>query len=308
MISTVFFAQPVGYFCAAIVTVFVLLSHRHRIPDDPSTLDCDASCRRALDQCWRIIVGVGSIPVLMALYFRRTIPESAMYTAEVLNRPSDAEDDVVDLMGVNGVRRYQPLTNGHAVPGARGAVQMADVGAAENGPAAAGAPGAHLNSAHGQAVNDADPPADAHNAEPQPDENEAGSFGFRWRAYWQSFHRHFVTNRHWRTLLGVSASWLCFDTAYYALLGSSATTTAPNIWHKSYAKNCTMLAPWTGSNATSSYLLTFPICRGAFRLPGWDIRHLWLAHVNYWRSAAPGLHGSPDWWSPYDLFHSEPFS
>ena len=255
MIALVFFAQPLGYFFAALVTVFVLHTHQHSIPDDPTTVECNMSCRRALDRCWRIIVGVGAIPVLLAIYFRRTIPEPALYTAEVLNRPSEAEDDVIHLMNMDRARRYEP-NGGHALAGQpTPAIPMAEVSA--NGPTGASQPGAHVDSV-GQGI--VDGPNVLHDLMQPSDDDEERSFGRLWKAYWVSFHKYFITERHWRTLLGVSAAWLCFDTAYYALLGSSASSTAPKIWHIAYATNCTMLAPWT--NATTPYLLSFPYVGG----------------------------------------------
>ena len=36
-----------------------------------------------LDYVWRIIVGIGALPGLVAIYYRLTIPETPRYTMEI---------------------------------------------------------------------------------------------------------------------------------------------------------------------------------------------------------------------------------
>lgn len=221
MIASVFYAQPLGYLFAGLVTLMVLHSHRHHIPNDPLTTSCDEHCHQALDNCWRIIVGIGVIPALIAVGFRRTIPESPLFTADVLNRPTEARDDVVMLTGQD---RGLELRRNNVQAGPNDNME----------------PAAHQG---------------APNPVPRPDyEEEPLNWIQRWRDYWGSFHEYFIMQGQWRPLFGVSVAWCCFDIAYYALVGSSAAATAPKLWQNFYA-TCTL--PLGEGNSTD-YILAHP--------------------------------------------------
>lgn len=256
MISWVFYAQPLGYLFAGLVTLMVLSSHRGSIPNNPETTYCNESCHQALDNCWRIIVGIGAIPALIAVAFRRTIPESPLYTADVLNRPREAKDDVVNLTGRSG--ELEPHQN-NTYP----------LNTLPSHP-----PQADPNDNMGPTPHPGEGPAAQQGAStvvaiptPNPDyEEESPSFIKLCQDYWTSFHEYFITQGHWRTLAGVSAAWFCFDTAYYALLGSSATSTAPKLWQNPYA-HCTVPPDWPGKNSTE-YLLQHPLLTAPNCQPG----------------------------------------
>jgi hypothetical protein len=94
MLAWTFYAQPLGYLTAAIVSIMVLASHRDAVPWDLKNRTCDQHCRQALDRSWRSIIGVGAIFAIIAFWFRRTTPESPRYTADVLGRPNEAREDV----------------------------------------------------------------------------------------------------------------------------------------------------------------------------------------------------------------------
>ncbi len=89
--------QPVGYAFAALMTLAVTRRYRDSIPMDPSNGNCDVDCFRAVDRSWRIIIGIGAIPALIAVFFRRSIPESPLYTADVINQIDGAIEDFLLL-------------------------------------------------------------------------------------------------------------------------------------------------------------------------------------------------------------------
>lgn len=47
-----------------------------------------------MDQAWRLIIGIGCVPAVIALYFRLTIPETPRYTMDVERNIKQASQDV----------------------------------------------------------------------------------------------------------------------------------------------------------------------------------------------------------------------
>ncbi len=236
MLATVFYMQPLGYLTASLVTLVVTLAYRNSIPSDLSTTTCDDSCRRGLDRCWRIIIAFGAIPALAAIYFRRTIPESPLYTADVLNRPEEAENDV-RILNDTSPRDTQQRQDHDPVPApADGpqAITAAPVAAIQNGLVTGGP-------INGGPVG---PPTMT-----LPTEDEVEKFSYRWKVYWESFHKYFVEDGFWRVLLGNSLAWLLLDTAYYAL-GSSSPTVAARIFNYApYGADCPSSSIGTMTNS-----------------------------------------------------------
>ena len=142
------------------------------------------------------IAHLGAIPAVVALFFRRSIPESPLYTADVINQPEGAQEDINKFMGVN------PAEPGQVAPSPMDQ---------------------HLPQAY------IDHPVPFLMNMPE-DEDEAEKFGNRWTTYWDSFHTHFITNGYWRSLLGVSLAWCLLDCSFYAL-GSSSSTVVTSIFN-----------------------------------------------------------------------------
>lgn len=49
---------------------------------------------KAIDQCWRTVIGIGVVPACIALYFRLTIPETPRYTMDIERNIKQASQDV----------------------------------------------------------------------------------------------------------------------------------------------------------------------------------------------------------------------
>ncbi|KAE8441962.1 hypothetical protein EG329_004129 [Mollisiaceae sp. DMI_Dod_QoI] len=192
MLAWVFYMQPIGYAFAALMTLAVTRQHRDSIPMDAANGNCDADCMKAVDRSWRLIIGIGAIPALIAVFFRRSIPESPLYTADVINQPDGAIEDFLRLID-------EPA--GHNI---------------ELGPF--------------DPDEDHELPPIPLLAEEPESEEDADKFSHRWQTYWASFYTHFFENRYWRSLLGVSISWCMLDTSFYAL-GSSSSTIVTRIFN-----------------------------------------------------------------------------
>ncbi|KAJ1939314.1 hypothetical protein EC988_007347, partial [Linderina pennispora] len=92
MIAAVFAMQGFGIVAAAIVALIVLACFKGAVEGD----------QLKLDYVWRIIMGLGTVPALIALYFRLTIPETPRYTIDIEQNVKRAAIDVQTT--VNGRR------------------------------------------------------------------------------------------------------------------------------------------------------------------------------------------------------------
>nr|ODN89126.1 phosphate:H+ symporter [Cryptococcus depauperatus CBS 7841] len=104
MMAAVFSAQGWGNFASAIVAVIVVAAYKDSIHSE--SLDN----LRAVDQCWRLIVGIGCVPACIALYFRLTIPETPRYTMDIERNIKQASQDV-DTYLTSGQYVVDPIHN-----------------------------------------------------------------------------------------------------------------------------------------------------------------------------------------------------
>lgn len=98
MLSWVFFAQPVGQLLANVLSLAVVQAYRPGIEFGGQQLHyCDTTkCFRAIDRLWRLVIGLGVIPAVIALAFRFTIPESPRYTLDILQNTQATLEDTVN--------------------------------------------------------------------------------------------------------------------------------------------------------------------------------------------------------------------
>ncbi|KAI1809467.1 phosphate permease [Poronia punctata] len=94
MMAAVFSMQGIGQLFAAIVALIVTSAFGDVLKNAPSMDECDYGCQIAADRSWRIIIGVGAIPAIFALYYRITIPETPRYTFEVARDVEKAAADI----------------------------------------------------------------------------------------------------------------------------------------------------------------------------------------------------------------------
>jgi len=89
MIAAVFAMQGFGILAAAIVATITLVAFEDAIYADVMNLD----------YVWRICIGVGAVPGIIALYFRLTIPETPRYTMDINNDLTKATKDIGNVLG-----------------------------------------------------------------------------------------------------------------------------------------------------------------------------------------------------------------
>ncbi|KAF9577679.1 Inorganic phosphate transporter pho84, partial [Lunasporangiospora selenospora] len=95
MMAAVFAMQGFGYLTTGIVTIILLASFKTMIIANPQNLD----------YVWRILIGFGCLPAMVAVYFRLTIPETPRYVLDIENNLNKAERDV-DHVLKGGGRNY----------------------------------------------------------------------------------------------------------------------------------------------------------------------------------------------------------
>jgi PHS family inorganic phosphate transporter-like MFS transporter len=66
------------------------------LQDSPTNLE-------HIDYCWRILIGAGCVPGVVALYFRLTIPETPRFTMDIERNVKQACRNVEAVLSANGV-------------------------------------------------------------------------------------------------------------------------------------------------------------------------------------------------------------
>eukprot|EP00884_Botryococcus_braunii_P020711 jgi/Botrbrau1/7323/Bobra.247_3s0018.1 len=93
MIAAVFSMQGFGILSASLVGMAATRAFKDAILRDVM----------ALDYVWRIVVGMGMLPILAAFLLRRSLPESPRYTLDVSNNVTLAQSNIQALMGLGRV-------------------------------------------------------------------------------------------------------------------------------------------------------------------------------------------------------------
>lgn len=56
-----------------------------------------------LDYCWRILIGAGCVPGVIAMYFRLTIPETPRFTMDIERNVKHACRNIETVLSANGI-------------------------------------------------------------------------------------------------------------------------------------------------------------------------------------------------------------
>lgn len=102
LMTAVFAAQGWGNFTAALVAFIVTVAFKNSI-----LRDSDALHPKHVDYMWRILIGLGCIPGVIALYFRLTVPETPRYTMDIERNVLQAAADIDNVVG-EGKTAFNP--------------------------------------------------------------------------------------------------------------------------------------------------------------------------------------------------------
>ncbi|KAK9479908.1 major facilitator superfamily domain-containing protein [Lipomyces japonicus] len=94
IMAAVFANQGWGQLAAGLVGLIVTAGFKNSLQPANSTAECKSNCIGAIDKMWRILIGIGAVPAVVALYFRLTIPETPRYTFDVSH---DLEKGAADI-------------------------------------------------------------------------------------------------------------------------------------------------------------------------------------------------------------------
>ncbi|KAJ7599280.1 phosphate transporter [Mycena floridula] len=98
MMTAVFANQGWGNFAAALVAFIITAAYKSTLLSSP-TPNYDK-----IDVMWRLLIGLGCIPGVIALYFRLTIPETPRFTMDIERNVQQAHADINQvLVGEKGV-------------------------------------------------------------------------------------------------------------------------------------------------------------------------------------------------------------
>jgi len=110
MMTAVFAAQGWGNFTAALIALITVSAYKNAILGDP-VLELNH-----VDFTWRILIGLGCVPGVIALYFRLTIPETPRFTMDIERNVMQASTDIENV-----------LTKGNSEVDPDAVIQRADV-------------------------------------------------------------------------------------------------------------------------------------------------------------------------------------
>ncbi|KIJ66730.1 hypothetical protein HYDPIDRAFT_85185 [Hydnomerulius pinastri MD-312] len=92
LMTAVFAAQGWGQFAAAIVGIVVVAAYKDAIIAAPYPAVVP------VDYTWRLLIGLGCIPGVIALYFRLTIPETPRFTMDIERNVAQASQDIENVL------------------------------------------------------------------------------------------------------------------------------------------------------------------------------------------------------------------
>jgi PHS family inorganic phosphate transporter-like MFS transporter len=124
MLASVFMMQPIGQALAQLVGLWVVLGREKMY--GLQAMQCglntkyEEECKRIVDGIWRIVIGSGAVPAVLAIIFRFFLFDCGLYSLEVKNKAGTALRNTQKVYGaptesLNGF----PMGGNGAVPGNR---------------------------------------------------------------------------------------------------------------------------------------------------------------------------------------------
>ncbi|KAF8214231.1 phosphate transporter [Mycena galopus ATCC 62051] len=104
MMTAVFAAQGWGNFASVLISFIVTVAFKNKLLSDPSVND-----PVHMDYLWRIVIGLGCVPGVVALYYRLTIPETPRFTMDIERNVLQAAEDINNVL-TTGNFTYDPDT------------------------------------------------------------------------------------------------------------------------------------------------------------------------------------------------------
>ena len=228
MLAAVFFCQPLGQLIAVLIAFAATAGFRSYISSLPNDASCSAhavdpvgiECARTVDRAWRLVAGLGSVPAVVAMVFRLTIPESVYYILDIKNDSNEAmhakdyfgssenlgPDDQEIVFVDNLEHNQKATTNEHD---AATGLQLA--------------PSALESNLHGQALFE-DPATNSIGPRVEDYEDPHPS-----RASRADLYKYLFTEGNWTDLFATAVNWMLLDFTFY-LLGVNSSSFVPRLF------------------------------------------------------------------------------
>ena len=215
MLSSVFMMQPIGQALAQLVGLFVLLGFQrsHDLQGMRCGLDKlhEEECKKALDGVWRIVIGSGAVPALLAIIFRFFLFDCGIYSLEVRNKPAVALVNTQRIYGAPQGTGIESLpgggADGRSMSGARNGSNSFPMGQLNQTQtsttyrmASRGAPSYRTNGV-GDGTHVGNP-----SQETMPVQFSR-----------EDLHNYFIRDGNWAYLLGTAATWFFLDVSFYGM-------------------------------------------------------------------------------------------
>ncbi|KAK4197464.1 putative inorganic phosphate transporter [Triangularia verruculosa] len=235
MLSSVFLMQPVGQAVAQLVGLFVLLGEdrAHQLNDLRCGIDTrhEEECKKIIDGIWRIVIGSGAVPAILAIIFRFFLYDCGLYTLEVKNKPGNAFRDTQ--------RVYGP-------------------------PEGEGGGGPFPSSSHGHMVQTMGNGGTLTLPSPQEPEPET-SLQFSM----SDLYNFLIRDKNWYYLLGTSMTWFYLDVSFYGFSLDNRGTLS-DLWATTNATELTPDLPCWNSPWNTSAVPSWAPSNGGKGLPTWQ--------------------------------------
>ncbi|KAH7005249.1 hypothetical protein EDB82DRAFT_521235 [Fusarium venenatum] len=219
MLSSVFMMQPIGQALAQLVGLFVLLGFQrsHDLQGMRCGLDKlhEEECKKALDGVWRIVIGSGAVPALLAIIFRFFLFDCGIYSLEVRNKPGMALVNTQRIYGAPQGAGVEAFPNhgaaGRSMSGSGDGTNSFPMGQFNQNQTPAPY---QINSPGGNNV------APSYRATDLGDGmHHANSSQHTMPVQFsrEDLHNYFIRDGNWAYLLGTAATWFFLDVSFYGM-------------------------------------------------------------------------------------------
>lgn len=212
MLSSVFMMQPIGQALAQLVGLFVLLGFEktHNLQEMQCGINTlnEEECKKAVDGIWRIVIGSGAVPALVAIIFRFFLFDCGIYSLEVRNKPDIALMNTQRIYGAphSGADEFPSYSPNHMNGGASNSFPMDNTQNARLGSTYQTNSPDGVQAASSYRMNPGHMNMATNSPQPMPIQFSK-----------ENLHNYFIRDGNWTYLLGTAATWFFLDVSFYGL-------------------------------------------------------------------------------------------
>lgn len=206
MLASVFLMQPLGQISGNVVALLVVLGIRSRGIADTV---------RAVDIMWRLVIGIGVVPGVLALAFRVAIPESPRFLLDIEDDPVKAEFDATNLFG-------EPTRD----------LELEDTPRTWSGQ---GSENTQFSRAFDETLTPTTLSANSFPPEMDTRSPKPTTLNSNWRFSKADIIHYFWLEGNWRTLFATAFCWLLLDFGFYGI-GLSSPQFLAKTWGSLHIK------------------------------------------------------------------------